>query len=242
MKENVEEFVKEKFLIMDDNMINLESEHIGNGWESEGRMRLFPPAGEIAEENSEERGISMENINSHFIFNALNNIKCAVMLQEENATDLIDYFSKYLRYVFCHSGSEELVPAESVLDYLLCYGSLQEARYEKLQLEYCIASKDFSLPPFYMEEIISIFIREFVMEKTCDGYLIVETEEEAGQNVLIIQTLSGRCPQEKWRKLMESGGKLSEILKKGEQYGFAISAGMPEQGGVCIRIIIPCQE
>jgi len=242
MLKNVEGFFEEKFLIMDDTLISLKSENIVRGWESEGKMDFFLLVGGMVEDNSEERGIFMENINSHFIFNALNNIKCAVMLQEQNAPDLIDYFSKYLRYVFCYGRREELVPAGKVLDFMLCYGNLQEARFEKLQFEYCIGSTDFFLPPFYIEEILSLLIKEFVMDKTCDGYLIVETEEEADQNVLTFQTLSGVYSEEKWKNLMGSNGKLSDILKKGEQYGFAVSAERPGQGGVRIRIIIPHQE
>ncbi len=243
MNRNVEKFVqKEKFLIMDDQLISLGSQHIWNEWKSKDLPDLSALEDGIAGENPKGRGTSMENVNSHFIFNALNNIKCAVMLQEENAANLIDNFSKYLRYVFCYSGRDVLVPAGKVLDCLLCYGDLQEARFEKLQFEYCVGTTDFTMPPFYMEEVVYVVIKEFVMEKTCDGYLIVETEEEANQNVIKIQTLSGICSHEKWEKLMGSSGKLSEILSKGKRHGYAVSAKMHEKGGVCIRIAIPCQK
>lgn len=242
-KNNVEEFIqKEKFLILDDQLISLESQYIWNDWKCKGLSGFSPLEDGIAGEYLKERGSSMENVNSHFIFNALNNIKCAVMLQEDNASVLIDDFSKYLRYVFCYSGRDTLVPAGRVFDGLICYGNLQEARFEKLQFEYCIGTTDFSMPPFYMEEVVSVVVKEFVMEKTCDGYLIVETEEEANQNILTVQTLSGKCSYEKWQKLMSLNGKLSEILKKGEQYGYAVSANTPEKGGVCIRIAIPHQK
>lgn len=243
MKKNVEEFIqKERFLIMDDQLISLGSQYIWNEWKAKGLPEISPLADGIAGENPKERGISMENVNSHFIFNALNNIKCAVMLQEENASALIDDFSKYLRYVFCYSGRETLVPAGRVFDYLLCYGNLQEARFEKLQFEYCVGTTDFSMPPFYMEEIVSVVVKEFVMEKSCDGYLIVETEEGENENILTIQTLSGKCSNEKWQKLMSANGRLSEILKMGERHSYAVSAEMPEKGGVCIRIVIPRQK
>ena len=237
MKKNVEKFVqKEKFLILDDQLISLGSQHFWNEWRSKDLPDLSPLEDGIAGEDPKGRGISMEDVNFHFIFNALNNIKCSVMLHEENASGLIDDFSKYLRYVFCYSGRDILVPAGKVLDYL------QESRYEKLQFEYCVGTTNFSMPPFFMEEIVSVVIKEFVMEKTCDGYLIVETEEEADQNILKVQTLSGICSRGKWERLMGSNGKLSEILKKGESHGYAVSAKMREKGGVCIRIATPCQK
>ncbi len=243
MKKKEEGFIqKEKIMITDDQLISLGTQYIWNEWKTKELPNFSPLADEIPGEKQKERGVSMENVNLHFVFNALNNIKCAVMLQEENASTLIDDFSKYLRYVFCYSGRKTLVPAGKVFDYLLCYGNLQEARFEKLQFEYCIGTTDFSMPPFYMEEIISVVVKEFVMEKTCDGYLIVETEEEANQYVLTIQTLSGRYSNEKWENLMGTNGKLSEILKKGELHGYAVFAEMPESGGVRIRIAIPRQK
>lgn len=243
MKKKEEEFIREeKFLIMDDQLMSLGSQYIWNEWKSKGLPDLPALTDEASGECSGERGDSMEDVNSHFIFNALNNIKCAVMLQEENASALIDDFSKYLRYVFCYSGRKAKVPAGRVFDHLLCYGNLQEARFEKLQFEYCIGTTDFSMPPFYLEEIVSVAVKEFVMEKSCDGYLIVETEEEEDQNVLTVQTLSGQCTYEKWENLMGTNGKLSKILKKGERHGYAASAELPERGGARIRIAIPRQK
>lgn len=112
----------------------------------------------------------------------------------------------------------------------------------KLHLKYLIKTMRLSLPPFFVQKIISFFIQEIKMDIISDGNLYKNTEEEQWKNILTVQTLLGKYSEETWDNLMKSSDKQTDIHKKPEKYGYVVSVEIKEQGGVCLHVKIPGRE
>lgn len=72
-----------------------------------------------------------EQINPHFLFNALNNIYSLAILKKEQAPEAIHKLSEILRYVIYESNTDQ-VPLSKEVKYLKNYISLQQLRDEEL--------------------------------------------------------------------------------------------------------------
>lgn len=196
----------------------------------------------IVKQNREETENVVKDLNLHFLFNALNSIKCAVILGEENAPDLIDDFSKYLRYVFSHYGQKELVHGGKNLDYVMAYNRLQEARFEKLKVEYGIETTRFLLPPFLLEEWIYFFIHEVISGKRCDGKLYLESQETQKGIQLSIGTRTGGMEETEWDKHTGKTGFLERMKTMLENLGISMKAENDMQRGVWVQLLLPATE
>lgn len=153
----------------------------------------------IMMESRKEGAVSTSGFEPHFLSNALNSLKVAVILQERNVPNRRNDFSKY-----------------------------------KLHLEYLIETMRFSLPPFFVQEIISFFIQEIKMDIISDGDLFKNTEEVQWKNILTVQALLGKYSEETWDNLMKSSDKQTDIHKKPEKYGYVVSVEIKEQERVCL--------
>lgn len=67
-------------------------------------------------------------INPHFLMNTLNNIQSLILTDPEKATEIVDEFSKMMRFLL-YDGNDATIPISRELDFLRHYVSLMRLRY-----------------------------------------------------------------------------------------------------------------
>ena len=103
--------------------------------------------------NLKER-LMNNQLNQHFIFNALNTIKCAVITDQRQACSLVDDFAKYLRYNLNIKEQSGVVSFRREMEQVRAYANIEMARFSKLNVEYDLREEDFYLPPMSIQPLV----------------------------------------------------------------------------------------
>ena len=117
-------------------------------------------------------------INPHFIFNSLNNIRSLVVEDSEKARDMITHLSDLLRFSVQFDQFEKVTLSkemEVVKDYL---------RLESIQLEERLryrfdlreGSSEVNLPPMIIQTLVENAIKHSINELPDGGEIVIETE------------------------------------------------------------------
>jgi LytS/YehU family sensor histidine kinase len=141
-------------------------------------------------------------INPHFIFNSLNNIRAMVLEDPMKARDMISNLSELLRYSIQFS-NEELVPLKTEIEIVEDYLKLETVQYEN-RLEYNLdidqATRDLKIPPMIVQLQVENAIKHGISRLPEGGAIHVKTQLD-NSNLVIIVSNTGKI-----NKQSDNGG------------------------------------
>jgi Histidine kinase len=144
-------------------------------WQYVRRFRL----GEVAKWRAEaaqhklELDVLKAQINPHFIFNALNNLRAMINEDTDKARDMVTQLSNILRHTLYHSRRDRVTVADElavVQDYI----ALEQLHYEDcLQVEWQVAEamREAAMPPMLLQLLVENAVKHGIA-KTIGGGLI----------------------------------------------------------------------
>lgn len=62
-------------------------------------------------EEKSSQSVKLSSLKPHFLFNALNSVKCEVISDASDKVDLLDDFAAYLRYILRFSENNNVISA-----------------------------------------------------------------------------------------------------------------------------------
>jgi len=136
-------------------------------------------------------------INPHFIFNSLNNIRSLVLEDPEKARTMITNLSGLLRYSVQFSRQEK-VRLEDELEVVKNYLKLESIQYEdrlQYKLEINEETLDFKIPPMVIQILVENAIKHGIADLPLGGEVRIRTR--LMKNDLIVEVLNtGRLKTE----------------------------------------------
>jgi len=135
-------------------------------------------------------------INPHFIFNCLNNIRALVLENPEKSRDMITRLSDLLRYSIRLNG-EPLVPLEKEVEIVKDYLALESIHYEERlrhSLDIDPATLECKVPPMSIQLLVENAIKHGISKLPTGGDLYVQTRLESG-NLSVIVSNSGQLSE-----------------------------------------------
>lgn len=122
-------------------------------------------------------------INPHFVFNSLNNIRSMIAEDQEQARQMVTHLSDLLRYCLQHA-SRELVPLSLELEVVESYLKLESVQLEeRLQYELQVAPEalEAELPPMALQLLVENAIKHGISRLPKGGTLVVMAKVRNGQ-------------------------------------------------------------
>lgn len=181
-------------------------------------------------------------LQEHFLFNALNTIKGAVILKRSEALQLVDDFAVCLRYQFQCIRSIGQMSFSNECQFLKFYLSMEQMRFPGISVEWDVQEASIFVPPMCTSILLSKSIRECTIssEKKVkisgrwekDSYIFqIWNSVDQNSSVYDDSIEETRKTVALWWKV-QSGAELC-WEKQGE--GILLTASIPrvEQGGGC---------
>ncbi len=142
-------------------------------------------AREISEMNMT---LMLSQIQPHFLYNALNTIKYLIKKDPKTAEMAIVKFSNYLRANMDSLTQKEPIAFEKELEHVENYVSIESLRFgERLNVEYDINYKEFSVPPLTVQPIVENAIKHGVNQKAEGGTVKISTYKNEQGAVIIVE-------------------------------------------------------
>lgn len=129
--------------------------------------------------------LMMSQIEPHFLYNVLANIKALCGKDPEKAAEMTGEFAAYLRQNLEALDGSGLIPFERELEHTKLFIDIEKMRLSNIEAEYDITYSDFCLPAFTVQPIVENAIKHglFKAEK---GIVKISTKNENGFNGIII--------------------------------------------------------
>ncbi len=135
----------------------------------------------VAEMKDAQLGSLKAQINPHFIFNAINNIRSLILEDKEKARDMLLNFSDLFRYSLKHSG-QETVKLKEELEIVNQYLELLSIQFED-KLQYSLNIDDHLLekevPPMILQMLIENAIKHGISQFKEGGKIQIEIYPKA---------------------------------------------------------------
>ena len=122
-------------------------------------------------------------INPHFVFNSLNNIRSMIAEDQELARQMVTHLSELLRYSLQHANQKQ-VPLKLELEVVQSYLNLEAMQLEeRLQYELRIAPEalEIAVPPMALQLLVENAIKHGIARLPKGGKVVVVAELQAGQ-------------------------------------------------------------
>lgn len=145
--------------------------------------------------------ILKNQINPHFLFNALNNIRSLILSDQDRARQMVTHISELLRYSIQFNASEKVTLAEEmniVEDYL----QLESIQFnDRLAYVMNIAddTKELSIPPMAIQLLVENAIKHGLSMQKKGGFIRIESSK-ADNELVIKVTNTGQLGQKKGRE------------------------------------------
>lgn len=137
--------------------------------------------------NELQTSILKNQINPHFIFNALNVIQSQYLISTSKGDAAMGIFSKHLR-AYVEAGDEFLVPLQKEIDNVNSYLEILNMSIDdKLEILYDIESFDFEVPYFSLQPIIENAFKYSQVQAKEDGYIRIESFEDENFYHIIVE-------------------------------------------------------
>ena len=142
----------------------------------------------LSEANKEMELNNLKNqLNPHFMFNALNSIRALIDEDPELAEDSLTRFSSLLRNTLI-AGKKELVTLEEEMKVVSNYLAIEGIRYEeRLRSEIEIDKKNLhcKIPPFLVQTLVENAIKHGISKLPDGGKILVEVKDSNSKNLNI---------------------------------------------------------
>ncbi|MBR5636263.1 MAG: histidine kinase [Pseudobutyrivibrio sp.] len=120
----------------------------------------------------------ISELQPHFMFNSLTNIKYLIKKNPELAVEAIDKFTKYLRRNLDTVEDSNLIPFSEELEHTKTYLWLEQLRFIDLKVEYSIDVDEFYVPPLSLQPIVENAVKHGVTKKLGGGTVKIMVREE----------------------------------------------------------------
>lgn len=152
--------------------------------EIEGRYRLQQDATALLKEAELFR--LRQQLQPHFLYNSLNAVSALILISPDQAGEMINRLSDFLR-ASVRQGKSELVPLEEELDYLRNYLWIEAVRFgDRLEIvwDVNIATAGTSMPPFLLQPLMENAVRFGVYGRT--GAVTIHVSADMHGGILTI--------------------------------------------------------
>jgi two-component system LytT family sensor kinase len=134
-------------------------------------------------------GALKSQVNPHFMFNALNNIRALILEDPQLARKMITRFSELLRHSLQHTEQKETTVADEI-DMVTQYLELVKIQYED-KLQYTINVDEQSLaapiPPMTLQLLAENAIKHGIAQCSTGGILEINISNDKNQLLIIIK-------------------------------------------------------
>lgn len=140
--------------------------------------------------------VLLSQINPHFIFNAINNIRALILEDADKARDLLADLSEVMRYTM-KVDKESLIALEDEIDIVEHYIALNKIQLEdKLTVNWQVTPETLALniPPMVLQLLVENAIKHGVSKLKSGGKIDISTSVDNGNNV--------------WHLVVENSGEL----------------------------------
>lgn len=179
--------------------------------------------------------VNVQDLKPHFLFNALNSIKCSVILDTQNKVDLIDDFAAFLRYVLKYSSCEGIIAAQEVFAFLHSYARLEEARYDQIKIIFEVETLHFGIEPMVLFELVYNAIHHGLRGNAPEGRVWIRAKERDEKIYINIEDNGIGFNKEK-EAFSEVEGSLFEIRENLRKRGASIEISSQFERGTFVEI------
>lgn len=140
--------------------------------------------------NEAELMILKNQINPHFLFNALNNIRSLIISDQEKARDMVTHISDLLRYSIQFNASEKVTLTQElniVKDYL-ALESVQFSRRLTYNFEINKDTCDIKIPPMAVQLLVENAIKHGISQRKNGGNVLIKSYKE--KDHIMIQVIN----------------------------------------------------
>ena len=133
-----------------------------------------------AQLNEAELTILKSQINPHFLFNALNNIRALILLEPEKARDMVTHISDLMRY-FIQFNAKEKVAVNEEVNVVKDYLALEKIQFdERLHYEMHVAEDTLQqkIPPMSIQLLVENAIKHGISQLPDGGIIDVHVKTE----------------------------------------------------------------
>jgi sensor histidine kinase YesM len=191
-----------------------------------------------AELKEAELGMLKAQINPHFLFNALNNIRSLIAEDSNRAREMVTSLSGLLRYAIQHTNNDVVTLGEE-LDILKIYFDLEKMHFEdRLSVSIECDSELFNatIPPMSIQMLAENAIKHGISQRAEGGFITIDIQAD-GDKIKVTIINSGMIQQSD-----DEGIGLSNIRQRLEhRFGIIIPISLeqtsPDQ--VTTQFIIP---
>lgn len=132
------------------------------------------------ENNRLQLQLLLEQIEPHFIYNALGAIRELIRDDPNEAYHALYDFSKYLRQHIGVCDAMSLIDFSTELDNIQTYLSLEKVRFEDLlSVRYDIAFVDFQVPPLTIQPFVENAVKHGIFQKEDGGTIILSVHRDS---------------------------------------------------------------
>lgn len=121
-------------------------------------------------------------LNPHFLFNCLNNIRATILLEPDSARNMLTQLSDLLRYAIQFNQKEQ-VTLQDEIDIVEDYLQLERVQFEN-RLSYQIVISDhvksYLIPPMSIQLLVENALKHGIAQLPNGGLVIIEAEGCAG--------------------------------------------------------------
>ncbi len=136
-----------------------------------------------------ELTVLKNQINPHFLFNALNNIRSLVLIDPEKARTMITHISDLLRYSIQFNAREK-TPLEEEIEIVKDYLALEEIQFGD-RLNYSIqideSTKQVQLPPMTIQLLVENAIKHGIAKQKNGGEILITSSNKENQTVIEVK-------------------------------------------------------
>lgn len=134
-----------------------------------------------------EQAYLNSQINSHFLFNALNTIANMVRKDSDRAEELIVSLSTFLRNSAVRENLKQLIPLEKEMETLKSYAYIIENRFENIRISIDINYlPSIMLPPMTLQPIVENAVKHGLRPKKGGGTVTVSLNSVESKNIISI--------------------------------------------------------
>lgn len=160
-----------------------------------------------AEMKDAQLGSLKSQINPHFVFNALNNIRALILEDPQKARHMLLNFSDLFRYSLKHSDQVKVELAEEI-EIVNQYLELLSIQYEdklRYEIQFEERLKEIQIPPMVLQLLVENAVKHGISQRKEGGNININISEKAAELLIRVRN-SGR---------LKSGSKLGEKLGVG---------------------------
>ena len=140
--------------------------------------------------NEAELTILKSQINPHFLFNALNNIRALILLEPEKARDMVTHISDLMRY-FIQFNSKEKVSVSEEMAVVADYLALEKIQFDdRLQHTTHVADETMQekIPPMSVQLLVENAVKHGISQLPNGG--IIEVHVKTAEQAVVIEVIN----------------------------------------------------